>query len=98
MIKKHDIDFNNLFRHDCLLVVDAVSTVGAVKLLVDEWKIDAAFTASQKVLGAPAGLAPITLGPRALEKIKNRKTPIKSYYWDANLLSSKWGCHGDTRA
>lgn len=78
--------------------MDAVSTVGAVKLLVDEWKIDAAFTASQKVLGAPAGLAPITLGPRALEKIKNRKTLVKSYYWDANLLSSKWGCHGESRA
>lgn len=84
-------------RYNCLLVVDAVSTAGAVKLLVDEWKIDAAFTASQKVLGAPAGLAPITLNERALEKINNRKTPVKSYYWDAILLSSKWGCHGESR-
>lgn len=84
-------------RYDCFLVVDAVSTAGAVKLLVDEWKIDAAFTASQKTLGAPAGLAPITLSERAIEKIKNRKTPVKSYYWDAILLSSKWGCQGEIR-
>lgn len=84
-------------RYDCLLVVDAVSTAGAVELLVDEWKIDAAFTASQKVLGAPAGLAPITLNERAMKKIYDRKTPVKSYYWDAILLSSKWGCHGESR-
>lgn len=84
-------------RYDCLLVVDAVSTAGAVELLVDEWKIDAAFTASQKVLGSPAGLAPITLNDRAMKKIYDRKTAVKSYYWDAILLSSKWGCQGETR-
>lgn len=84
-------------RYDCLLVVDAVSTAGAVKLLVDEWKIDAAFCASQKILGAPAGLAPITLNERAVQKIKKRKTPVKSYYWDAIPLSSKWGCYGEPR-
>ncbi|XP_037028970.1 serine--pyruvate aminotransferase, mitochondrial-like [Bradysia coprophila] len=84
-------------RYDCLLVIDAVSTAGAVEFLVDEWKIDAAFAASQKVLGAPAGLAPITLSERAMQKIHNRKTPVKSYYWDAVLLSSKWGCQGESR-
>lgn len=78
------------------MVVDAVSTAGAVKLLVDEWKIDCAFAASQKVLGAPAGLAPITFGPRALDKINNRKTLVKSFYWDAKLLASKWGCFGES--
>lgn len=91
------LTFLSVFRYNCLFVVDAVSTLAVVELLVDEWKIDAAFATSQKVLGGPAGLAPVTFGPRALEKITNRKTLIKSYYFDANLLSSWWGCHGEPR-
>lgn len=78
--------------HDCLLVVDAVATLGAVELLVDEWKIDAAFAASQKTLGAPPGLAPITIGQRAVDKIAKRKTPPPVYYYDARLLADFWKC------
>lgn len=78
--------------NDCLLVVDAVSTLGAVELLVDEWKIDAAFSASHRVLGGPAGLAPVTLGPRALARIAKRVTPPPVYYYDANLLKEFWKC------
>lgn len=73
-------------------MVDAVSTLAAVELLVDEWKIDVAFSASQKTLGAPAGLAPITFGPRALQKIAGRGTPPSVYYYDATLISSFWNC------
>lgn len=86
-----------IHRHNCLLVVDAVSTLGAVELLVDEWKIDIAFSASQKTLGAPAGLAPLTFGARAVEKIKNRKTLIPVYYYDATLISSFWNCYEGPR-
>jgi len=84
-------------RNDCIFIVDAVSTLGVVELCVDAWKIDAAFSASQKTLGAPAGLAPITFGPRAWSKVLGRKTKVKSYFFDAVLLSKCWGCTDEPR-
>jgi aspartate aminotransferase-like enzyme len=48
-------------------------------LKIDEWDVDAAYSASQKGLGAPSGLAPITMGTRAKDKIENRKSPVSSY-------------------
>lgn len=69
-----------------------MSTLGAVELLVDEWKIDVAFSASQKSLGGPAGLAPITFGPRALARIAKRTTPSPVYFYDVNLLKEFWKC------
>ena len=52
-------------RYGCLLAVDTVASLGGVPLFVDRWGIDAVYTGSQKVLGAPAGLAPISFSPRA---------------------------------
>ena len=52
--------------HNCLLVVDTVASLGAVPFSVDELKIDVCYSGSQKVLGSPPGLAPITFGPRAV--------------------------------
>lgn len=69
-----------------------MSTLGAAELLVDEWKIDAAFAASQKVLGGPAGLAPVTLGPRALARVAKRSKSPPVYFYDANLLKDFWKC------
>lgn len=80
-----------------MLIVDAVSTFGANEFLVDEWKIDVAFSGSQRALGAPPGLAPITFGPRAVEKIENRKTPPPVYYYDATLINSLWNCRDGPR-
>lgn len=53
-------------RHDCLLVVDTVASLGGVPFYMDQWKVDAVYTGSQKVIGAPPGLAPISFGPRAV--------------------------------
>lgn len=80
-----------------MLVVDAVGSLGAVEILVDQWGIDAAFSGSQKVIGAPAGLAPVTFGPRALEKITARKTIPKVYFYDVKYLGSNWGCFNEKR-
>lgn len=62
------IIFVNLlyYSHNCLLVVDTVASLGAVPFSVDSLKIDVCYSGSQKVLGAPPGLAPITFGPRAV--------------------------------
>lgn len=78
-------------------MVDAVATLGAVDLYVDEYKIDACFSASQKVLGGPAGLAPVTFSSRAMEAIRNRKVPSNVYYYDATYLSQFYGCSDEPR-
>ncbi|MHA6796054.1 pyridoxal-phosphate-dependent aminotransferase family protein [Pseudonocardia bannensis] len=75
-----------LARTDTLLLVDAVTALGGTPLEVDAWQIDACYSASQKCLGAPPGLAPVTLGPRAVERMRARTTPIRSFYLDLGLL------------
>lgn len=77
------------------MVVDAVATLGAVDLYVDEYKIDACFSASQKVIGGPAGLAPVTFGSRAMDAIAKRKKPSNVYFFDADLLSQSYKCIDD---
>ena len=59
-----------------LFLLDTVTSLGNIPLKIDEWDVDAAYSASQKGLGAPAGLAPITMGTRARSKIENRKSPV----------------------
>ena len=73
-----------------LLVVDAVTSLGGQPLYVDEWGIDVCYSGSQKCLGAPSGLAPVTFGDRAVERIRARKTPVQSFYLDAVLLEKYW--------
>lgn len=68
-----------------LFVMDAVTSLGGIPVEVDAWGVDACYSATQKCVGAPPGLAPITFSPRALEKVKVRKTPILNWFFDANL-------------
>lgn len=59
--------FGDLCREfNCLLMVDAVITMGCVGFYVDRWKIDVAYSGSQKALNAPPGITPITFGSRAM--------------------------------
>jgi alanine-glyoxylate transaminase/serine-glyoxylate transaminase/serine-pyruvate transaminase len=77
---------------DALLIADCVTSLGGMPVLVDENGIDIAYSCSQKGLGCPPGLAPLTVSPRALERRKARKTPIPSWYLDLELLESYyWG-------
>jgi alanine-glyoxylate transaminase/serine-glyoxylate transaminase/serine-pyruvate transaminase len=73
-----------------LLIVDAVATLGGVRLPVDELGIDVCFSGSQKCLSAPPGLAPLTLSERALEVIRARRTPVQSWYFDLGLHARLW--------
>src|SRR5687768_16128588 len=75
---------------DALLVVDAVTSLGGQPLHVDDWGIDLCYSGSQKCLGAPSGLSPLTISDRALKRISNRTTPVPSFYLDATLLSKYW--------
>lgn len=73
-----------------LLLVDTVASMGGVEFRTDEWGVDVVYTGSQKCLSAPPGLSPITFSDRAIEKIKNRKTPPKSWYLDLLLNWKYW--------
>jgi len=76
--------------HDCLLLVDTVSSLGGVPLYVDAWGIDACYSGTQKCLGVPPGLSPLTFSERAMKKITSRKTKIQSWYMDITLINSYW--------
>ena len=54
------------FSHSCLLAVDSVAALGGVPLRMDDLDIDILYTGSQKVLGVPPGVAPISFGERAV--------------------------------
>jgi alanine-glyoxylate transaminase/serine-glyoxylate transaminase/serine-pyruvate transaminase len=75
---------------DTLLVVDAVTSLGCVPLAVNAWEIDAVYSCSQKGLGCPPGLSPVSFGPRAVEAIGRRKTKVQSWYLDLELIRKYW--------
>ncbi len=79
-----------IHRHGALVVVDAVTSLGGCPLLVDEWGVDVCFAATQKCIGSPPGLAPITFNERAMELVRHRKTPVQSYYMDISLVETYW--------
>ncbi|MEA1888796.1 MAG: alanine--glyoxylate aminotransferase family protein [Pseudomonadota bacterium] len=81
-------------KHDCLTIVDAVTSLGGVPVLVDEWNIDAIYSGTQKCLSCTPGLSPVSFNERAVEKIKNRKSTVQSWFLDLNLVMAYWGDGG----
>ncbi|XP_015110194.1 serine--pyruvate aminotransferase, mitochondrial isoform X1 [Diachasma alloeum] len=79
-------------KYDALLIVDTVASLGGDPFFMDAWSIDAVYTGSQKVLGAPPGITPVSFGPRAEKKILSRKFKVPVYYWDMKLLGNYWSC------
>ncbi|WP_428087601.1 pyridoxal-phosphate-dependent aminotransferase family protein [Candidatus Thioglobus sp.] len=77
--------------NDCITIVDAVTSLGGSELRVDEWEIDAIYSGSQKCLSAMPGISPVSFNERALTKVKNRKTPVTSWFLDLNLVMGYWG-------
>ncbi len=78
-------------EHNCLLLVDTVTSLGGVPLFLDQWKIDLAYSCSQKGLSCPPGLGPFTMNERAEEKLLNRKGKVPNWYLDVSLLNKYWG-------
>lgn len=76
---------------ETLLLVDTVTGLGGVALNVDEWGIDACYSGTQKCLGVPPGLSPVTFSPRAVERIKSRSVPAQSWYLDLGLIGDYVG-------
>ncbi len=73
-----------------LLVVDAVTSLGGMDLRVDDWGIDVCYSCTQKCVGAPPGLAPFTMSPRALEAVRRRRSPVSNWYLDVTGLETYW--------
>src|SRR5262252_5823889 len=78
-------------KHDALTIVDAVTSLGGSPVLVDEWGVDAIYSASQKCLSCTPGLSPVSFSERVVDYVKSRKDKIHSWFMDMNLLLGYWG-------
>ena len=78
-------------QYDCLAVVDAVTSLAGIELKVDEWGIDAIYSGTQKCLSCVPGLSPVSFSERAAKVIRERKTPVQSWFLDLNLVMGYWG-------
>jgi alanine-glyoxylate transaminase / serine-glyoxylate transaminase / serine-pyruvate transaminase len=80
---------------DTLLVVDTVTSLGGIPVEVDAWGVDACYSGTQKCLGVPPGLSPVTFSARAVERVRDRAAPPQSWYLDLGLIGAYVG--GSTR-
>jgi len=84
--------------HGCLSIVDTVTSLGGSPLYVDDWGVDAVYSGSQKCLSCTPGLAPVSFSERAVERIRNRRTRVPSWFLDLNLVMGYWVGSGGKRA
>lgn len=78
-------------RYGALAVLDAVTSLACVPVPIDEWRIDACFSCTQKGLSAPPGLAPVTFSARAMEAVHARESKCRSWYFDLAMVERYWG-------
>lgn len=78
-------------QHDCVTIVDAVTSLGGSELRVDDWGIDAIYSGTQKCLSCTPGISPVSFNDRAIEIIKNRESKVQSWFLDTNLVMGYWG-------
>ncbi|NNE12541.1 MAG: alanine--glyoxylate aminotransferase family protein [Ilumatobacter sp.] len=81
---RNDLDVLGANKGDALLLADCVTSLGGIDLRVDEWGVDIAYSGTQKCLGVPPGLAPLTVSDRAVERIRERP---QSWYLDLNMIA-----------
>ncbi len=78
-------------RHNALTIMDAVTSLTGSPVLIDEWNVDAVYSASQKCLSCTPGLSPVSFSDRVVDYVKSRKDKIHSWFMDMNLLLGYWG-------
>lgn len=79
-----------------LLIVDCVTSLGGLPVEIDRWGVDAAYSGTQKCLSCPPGLAPVTFGPRSVERMDRRRGKVQSWYLDMSMVRNYWS--GQSRA
>lgn len=82
-------------KGDALLLVDCVTSLGGLELDIDGWGVDLAYSGTQKCLGVPPGLSPITVSDRARDRFVDR---AQSWYLDLRLIGAYVGTPGATRS
>jgi alanine-glyoxylate transaminase/serine-glyoxylate transaminase/serine-pyruvate transaminase len=70
--------------------VDAVTSLGGIPVEVDAIGADLCYSGTQKCLSCPPGLAPLTIGDRAIAKLKNRSTKVPNWYLDLSMIMDYW--------
>jgi alanine-glyoxylate transaminase/serine-glyoxylate transaminase/serine-pyruvate transaminase len=78
-------------QHDCLSIVDTVTSLGGIELDVDGWGADAVYSGTQKCLSCVPGISPVTFSQRAQDVIKSRKQRVQSWFLDMELVMGYWG-------
>ena len=78
-------------KHGCLVIADAVTSLAGSPLKVDEWKLDAIYSGTQKCLSCTPGLSPVSFSEAAVERIRGRKSKVQSWFLDLNLVMGYWG-------
>jgi alanine-glyoxylate transaminase/serine-glyoxylate transaminase/serine-pyruvate transaminase len=74
-----------------LFLVDCVTSLGGMNVPVDEMKIDAAYSGTQKCLSCPPGLSPVSFSAAAIKALEQRKHPVVSWYLDFSMVRDYWG-------
>jgi alanine-glyoxylate transaminase/serine-glyoxylate transaminase/serine-pyruvate transaminase len=77
-------------EHGALVIADTVTSLGGIPVLVDDWKLDAVYSGSQKCLSCTPGLSPVTFSEAALDKVRARKSKCQSWFMDLNLVLPYW--------
>lgn len=78
-------------KHDAMVIVDAVTSLGGSPIKVKEWDLDAVYSASQKCLSCTPGLSPSTYSQRVIDYVTHRKEKVQSWFMDLNLILNYWG-------
>ncbi len=81
---RNDVEEVARGKGDALLIVDAVTSLGGIPFDADRWGVDLAYSGTQKCLGVPPGLSPLTVGPEARLRLKPRPP---SWYFDLGLIA-----------
>ena len=74
--------------HDtgAIVIADCVTSLGGVPVQFDKTGMDVAYSCTQKGLSCPPGLSPMALSPRAMDALRARTTPSRSWYLDLKLI------------
>jgi alanine-glyoxylate transaminase/serine-glyoxylate transaminase/serine-pyruvate transaminase len=78
-------------RYGAMFLMDAVTSLGCVPVEIDRWAVDACYSCTQKGIGAPPGLAPVTFSDLAMQAVRSRKSQCRSWYFDLAGIERYWG-------
>jgi alanine-glyoxylate transaminase/serine-glyoxylate transaminase/serine-pyruvate transaminase len=78
-------------EHGVLLLVDTVTSLAGCDVRVDDWKIDACYSGTQKCISCPPGLSPVSFSENAVAALHARKTKVSSWYLDLSMIEKYWG-------